>query len=98
MEVSDSALFVDHFEIHSVDLCISIFKKRNMMNIKFNRQGDEEEDIDTMATQTNPAKGSGIKKEVLLKSLEFRVDPHAGDSILAKVIRESGLDYCMVFI
>ena len=98
MEVSDSALFVDHFEIPGIEYAISIFKKRNVLNIKFNKIGEEDDELETAMTQTNQKSSNGGKKEVLLKFLEFRVDPHAGDNIIAKVIRESGLDYCMAFI
>jgi len=30
--------------------------------------------------------------------LEFRLDPQAGDSMIAKVIREQGLNYCAVLV
>jgi hypothetical protein len=44
-----------------------------------------------------PTSDSGAGEEAA-DVLEIRVDPHAGDSQLAKVLREQGLSYCLLLV
>lgn len=89
-EVGEEAEFVTGQEIPGTDLAISLRKRRNAFSITLYRP---DFDLDVQ--------NSNSEEEAYLSvpgALEFRVDPLAGDSTVAKVVREHGLSYVVVFV
>lgn len=71
------------------EISLSISKKRNAFCIEIKKphtaDGATNESGEAAAHESNDA-------------LEIRVDPLAGDSQLAKVLREQGLNYCLLLV
>jgi len=87
-EVTEAATFVNDCVLPGNEIVLSISKKRAAFCIEIRKPraapGAAEE----------PVNAHGEAADVL----EIRVDPLAGDSQLAKVLREQGLSYCLLLV
>jgi hypothetical protein len=88
-EVTDAATFVHDCVLPGNEIVLSISKKRSAFCIEIRK----------------PRAASGAAEEPATAQddeaadvLEIRVDPLAGDSQLAKVLREQGLSYCLLLV
>ena len=88
-EVTEAATFVHDCVLPGNEILLSISKKRSAFCIEIRK----------------PRAASGAAEEPAIAQddeaadvLEIRVDPLAGDSQLAKVLREQGLSYCLLLV
>lgn len=88
-EIDEESEFVNGHCIIGTDLAISVSKRRKAFSISLYRpefvQEGKEESEDEM-------------EKIIPGALEFRVNPLAGDTQISKIVKESGLNYCVILV
>lgn len=87
---ADQHHFVRDQAVPGTDLAISVCKRRRAFAITLRIVDQDRADNAEFSDKLSSGKASG--------ALEYRADPHAGDSTLAKVVREHGLNYSAVLV
>jgi len=91
IEADEASIFVPNQPVPGTSLATELSKKHNALNIALYKPvRDDLEKADDSSADSN--------FQTPPDALELRVDPKAGDAALVKVIRDGGLDYCVLFV